>query len=309
MVKINKKISKYNYSSRSGKSIQYIVIHYVGAVSTAANNVTYFAGGNRSASAHYFTDDTSIWQSVEDKNAAWHCGGGSQGSGGKTFYGKCTNSNSLGIEMCCKRNSSGSLYITDATIKNTADLTKYLMKKYNVPASRVIRHYDVTGKDCPAPYINATKWKALHKTLTGSSTTGSNTGSSSGSNSGSTTTTTNILTVDGSWGVATSKLGQKWLKTTIDGIISRQPTSNKKYLPNAYTGSWKFTTSYKSGSLFIKALQKEIGTTVDGYFGRASVKAFQTYLKKAGYYTGSIDGYMGPATVKAFQKFLNKKMK
>ena len=27
------------------------------------------------------------------------------------------------------------------------------MKKYNIPASNVIRHYDVTGKVCPEPYV------------------------------------------------------------------------------------------------------------------------------------------------------------
>ena len=42
---------------------KYIVVHYVGAQSsTALNNCKYFAGGDRQASAHYFVDDTSIWQ-------------------------------------------------------------------------------------------------------------------------------------------------------------------------------------------------------------------------------------------------------
>lgn len=307
MVKINKKISKYNHSSRGGKSIQYIVIHYVGAVSTAANNATYFAGGNRNASAHYFTDDTSIYQSVEDTKAAWHCGGGLQGSGGHSFYGKCINANSIGIEMCCKRNSSGSIYITDKTIANTADLTKYLMKKYGVPASRVIRHYDVTGKNCPAPYVNATKWKALHKTLTGSSTTGSGSGSSTGSGS---TTTSGKLTVDGSWGKDTTKKAQKIWKTTIDGTVSAQPRGNKKYLPNCATTSWKFyvlKSQYKSGSNLVRAIQGTIGATQDGWWGKDTTKKLQKFLVKQGY-SITVDGSMGPATVKAFQKYINSKL-
>lgn len=172
MKKINKKISSYNHSSRSGRKIEYIVIHWVGAVSTAKNNGTYFANGNRNASAHYFVDDTSIWQSVEDKNSAWHCGGGLQGSGGHTYYKKCMNSNSLGIEMCCKR-KDGRLYVTDKTIKNTAELVKYLQKKYGITDARVIRHYDVTGKSCPAPFLTAASWSKLHKTLTGAAKTGS----------------------------------------------------------------------------------------------------------------------------------------
>lgn len=48
------------------------------------------------------------------------------------------------------------------------ELTQYLMKKYNVPADHVIRHYDVTGKICPNPYVyNTTKhvWDAFKKAI------------------------------------------------------------------------------------------------------------------------------------------------
>ena len=40
-------------------------------------------------------------------------------------------------------------YISDETLKQCVKLTKILMKKYNIPLERVIRHYDVTGKYCP----------------------------------------------------------------------------------------------------------------------------------------------------------------
>ena len=72
MLQIQRKISPYNHYE--GNNIRYIVIHYVGATGTAKNNVDYFYGGDRQASAHYFVDDGSIWQSVEDFNGAWHVG-------------------------------------------------------------------------------------------------------------------------------------------------------------------------------------------------------------------------------------------
>ncbi|MCB6992444.1 N-acetylmuramoyl-L-alanine amidase [bacterium 210820-DFI.6.37] len=167
--KIKRKISKRNRTVYSKRSITYLVIHWVGAVSTAANNAAYFYSTYRGASAHYFTDDSTIYQVVEDKNAAWHCGGGLQGSGGHSFYGKCKNSNSIGIEMCCKK-KNGKLYITDKTIAQTAVLVQYLMDKYDIPASRVIRHFDVTGKNCPGPYTSDAAWQKLKATLTGSKT-------------------------------------------------------------------------------------------------------------------------------------------
>ena len=158
MLKIQKKLTPYNYTAMNNKNNLYIVVHYVGAVSTAKNNVVYFASKKLDASAHYFVDETSIWQSVEDKDRAWHCGGGLQGKNGHTFHGKCTNSNSIGIEMCVKKTASGEWYFEPETVKNTVDLVKMLMKKHNVPIERVIRHYDVTGKNCPAPYIDETEW-------------------------------------------------------------------------------------------------------------------------------------------------------
>ena len=168
-MKINKKISKYNHYTYPSRQIKYIVIHYVGSVSKAKDNATYFYNGDRQASAHYFVDDDSIWQSVLDKNASWHCGGGLQGAGGHKYYNICTNANSIGIEMCCK-SKDGKMYIGEDTIKLTGQLVRYLMKKYNVPAKRVIRHYDVTGKLCPAMYVDETKWAKLHKKLTDTTT-------------------------------------------------------------------------------------------------------------------------------------------
>lgn len=158
MIPIQEMLTPYNYTAMSDKQNLYIVVHYVGAVSTAKNNATYYSRENLQASAHYFVDETSIWQSVKDKDRAWHCGGGLQGSNGHTFYQKCTNYNSIGIEMCCKKTSDGRWYFEEETIKNTADLVKHLMAKHNIPIERVIRHYDVTGKNCPAPYVNESEW-------------------------------------------------------------------------------------------------------------------------------------------------------
>ena len=171
-MKINKYISRYNQSSRNGNKIKYIVIHYVGAVSSAKNNCIYFSGGNRNASAHYFVD-SEIWQCIPDEMAAWHCGGGLQDTGramnggnrGAQYLGICTNSNSIGIELCCHR-VNGKVVPTQTAIKTAAPLVQYLMKKYDIPASRVIRHFDVNGKICPNGYISKESWATLHKFLT-----------------------------------------------------------------------------------------------------------------------------------------------
>ena len=139
MLPIQRKISSFNYSSRNGNSVMYIVLHYTGNKGdTAKNNADYFFGGNRGASAHYFVDDYSIYQSVEEYNSAWAVGDG------HGIHG-ITNQNSISIEMCC--NSSG--VITEKTEANALDLVKYLMSKYNISISNVVRHYDASRKLCP----------------------------------------------------------------------------------------------------------------------------------------------------------------
>lgn len=157
-MKINKLLTPYNHNVGTIDRIKYIVIHYVGATGGAEANCKYYAGGNRGASAHYYVDfDGSIWQSVEDQNIAWHCGAK------KYVHPECRNVNSIGIEMCVRNkgshaDNSRDWYFETATVTAAVQLTRELMKRYSIPADRVIRHYDVTGKICPNPYIyNHTK--------------------------------------------------------------------------------------------------------------------------------------------------------
>ena len=159
-MRINKLLTPCNFKESTIDRIKYIVIHYVGATGGAEANCKYYADKYLGASAHYFVGHKGeIWQSVEDKNIAWHCGGSKYANTeGGTFHGLCTNANSIGIEMCVRNNGnhadySADWYFEDATVAATIELTKELMEKYNIPAERVIRHYDVTGKICPNPFV------------------------------------------------------------------------------------------------------------------------------------------------------------
>jgi glucan-binding YG repeat protein len=165
---IHQLLTPYNYTNGVNSRIKYIVIHYVGATGGAEANCKWYAGADRGASAHYYVDfDGSVWQSVEDKNIAWHCGAK------KYVHPECRNTNSIGIEMCVRNNGSKAdtsrdWYFEEATVQAAITLTKELMAKYNIPADRVIRHHDVTGKICPNPFVyNHTQhtWGAFKATL------------------------------------------------------------------------------------------------------------------------------------------------
>lgn len=158
MLPINKEISSYNYSA--GNDIKYIVVHDTGnSTDTAEANANYFNGGNRNASAHYFVDDDSIVQVVEDSNAAWHCGDG----GMKYGIG---NHNSIGIEMCRVNNT-----VTSTTEANAIELVKAKMAQYNIPIDRVVRHYDASRKCCPQSFSsnNWARWNNFKAKLVGQS--------------------------------------------------------------------------------------------------------------------------------------------
>lgn len=167
-MKVKKLLTPYNYSIGTADRIKYIVIHYVGALGGAEANCKYYASQYLGASAHYYVGFAGeVWQSVEDKDIAWHCGAKAY------IHPECRNANSLGIELCVRNNGSLSdtsldWYFEDATVKEGIELTKALMEKYHVPADRVIRHYDVTGKICPNPYVyNHTQntWEAFKAAL------------------------------------------------------------------------------------------------------------------------------------------------
>ena len=146
--------NRRNYGSKRNTSlIKYLVYHYTANDGdTDEANAKYFHNNIVKASAHRFVDDDSVTISVLDNYVAWHCGGGLQGSKGHTYYKTCTNTNSIGIEMCdTKRN--GKYEVTEKTRSNAIALGKELVKKYGIKKENVIRHYDVTGKNCPAYFV------------------------------------------------------------------------------------------------------------------------------------------------------------
>lgn len=154
------------YSGRGGNSIKYIVMHYTANDGdTDEGNAHYFQGAGRRASAHYFVDEDSVTQSVRDNDAAWHCGGNLESSH-HPLRGICMNRNSLGVEMCSDI-VGGKYTITPQTVDRAVELVKYLMAKYGIDVDHVVRHYDVTGKLCPEPWVrDESLWRKFKARLT-----------------------------------------------------------------------------------------------------------------------------------------------
>ena len=90
--------------------------------------------------------------------------------GSEQAFVRQMNCRAVGIEVV----SAGDDF-SATEVEKLGWLVRKLMAKYGIGASGVIRHYDVTGKLCPAPYGAASKWAALKAAITGGAASGGTT--------------------------------------------------------------------------------------------------------------------------------------
>ena len=145
--------NKGNYGGKRSVTT-FLVLHYTANNGdTAIDNGNYFKNNVVKASANYIVDETTVVSSVPENYIAYHVGA-------TKYYNTCRNSNSIGIELCSRIDSKGNYYFKDEVVANAVELVRSLVKKYNIAPSNIIRHYDVTHKQCPAPFVqNTIAWK------------------------------------------------------------------------------------------------------------------------------------------------------
>ena len=140
-----------------GNEKKYIAIHYLGVV---GQNNKVEAGGY---GAHYYIYwDGTIYQAAKHNAILWQVGTAGYYT---QKHPEARNSNTIGIELCPKCDGSASnpsdpyWYFTTETQEACVQLVKKLMQDLGIPASHVLRHYDIVNKHCPAPYVNNNKYK------------------------------------------------------------------------------------------------------------------------------------------------------
>lgn len=149
-----------NVRQRHGAN--YIVIHYTAGPSSKPGSwqQTHHTLIQRGYSTDFMVDDSTIVQWAGNLDACASTAIGSHTANGTSRGVGCSNRNSFSIETCSNidrnRYKGGKLipnanywYFTQATLNNLAHLCRYLMKRYNIPKSHIIRHFDVSGKECP----------------------------------------------------------------------------------------------------------------------------------------------------------------
>ena len=154
-----------NYQRGRALPVSYLVMHYVGALGGARDNARYYGSAVVGASAHYFVDHgpgAAVYASVAEGDTAWHCGR----ADGKYKHPKCRNANSIGIELCCHQDKAGHWYIDPETVAAAVELARDIVARYGIPEAKALRHYDVTGKLCPRPWVEDTAaWEGFKARL------------------------------------------------------------------------------------------------------------------------------------------------
>lgn len=313
MVSITRNITTVN-RTKGVNTKKYIVIHYTGnREDTSRANCNYFKSVNRGASAHYFVDKTSIYQCVEDNDAAWAVG---VNYGKNNLFNTVKNRNSISIEMC----SNGGK-IANETYKNTVELTRYLMKKYGIPASHVVRHWDVCSKACPgwngwgANGCDASIWNQFKKDIA-NGTVSTPTVVNSGSTTNTSTSSSSVLKV-GSRGAAVQNVQKKLValgynvgSTGADGIFGNA-TKNAVI---KFQGSVGISKDGIVGSQTLAKLNEAYNnrnkgqsvTSTTSYVGKDHVRKAQVHISN---FTGtaiSSDGIIGTETRKGIVKCLQR---
>lgn len=139
--------NKYSRPQIKLEKVTKIAVHYVGNPGSSANaNRNYFENqknGGKYVSSHFVVGlEGEIIQCIPLDE--W------------SYCTNQANGYSISIE-CCHPDSTGKF--NEKTEESLAELCAYLLKKFGLSSEDIIRHYDVTGKQCPL-YWSPTKYQS-----------------------------------------------------------------------------------------------------------------------------------------------------
>lgn len=144
-------VNEYSRPGIALKKVKGIVIHYTANPGTSAqNNRDYFEGlkdaHTTKASSHFIVGlDGEVIQCVPCEEIA--------------YASNSRNQDTVSIE-CCIPDDTG--MFNEKTYDSLVQLTAWLVDRFELSVEDIIRHYDVTGKNCPKYYVeNPKAWEQL----------------------------------------------------------------------------------------------------------------------------------------------------
>ena len=149
---VSQQIIDVDGSSRTGEEMRMvndIVIHYVANPgSTARGNRDYFDSAQSNVSAHFVVGlegEVINCVPLDEQSAA----------------SNNRNGDTISIEVC-HPDSTGKF--SDVTYNRLVELTAWLCSEFGLDEKDVIRHFDITGKNCPKYYVeNEEAWEQFRE--------------------------------------------------------------------------------------------------------------------------------------------------
>ncbi len=135
-------INDYSRPGLELQEVNAIVIHYVGNPgTTAAQNRSYYErlaeNGDTYASSNFIVGlDGEILECVPVSEVA--------------YCSNWRNDDTISIE-CCHPDETGKF--SEDTYASLVTLTAWLCSAFELDATELLRHYDITGKQCPKYYV------------------------------------------------------------------------------------------------------------------------------------------------------------
>jgi len=127
---------------------EYLAIHYLGV--NGENPDLY----NNGYGGHFYVSKSGqCYQAAKVSDEIWHVGKG----GYEYIHDDARNYNTIGIECATytasgRNNDNETWYFTEATQEACAHLAAWILHHYNIPFDHLLRHGDITTKNCPSPY-------------------------------------------------------------------------------------------------------------------------------------------------------------
>lgn len=148
-----------NKNARPGTKIipKGLALHWTANEGRGANalaNRNYFNNPTTEASAHYIVDDKQIIRCLPETEMGYHVGAKTYKPDALAKLSPYPNNCTIGIEMCV--NQDGDF---KAMYQRTVALAADILKHYGWGVDKLWRHYDITGKNCPAYFVSDDKAK------------------------------------------------------------------------------------------------------------------------------------------------------
>jgi len=150
----------FNPKKRNSKKIKFIIFHYTG-MKKESQAISRLTNIQSEVSCHYLIKNSGqIVKLVPDLYIAWHAGKSSW----RSF--KSLNKNSIGIEITNPGHEFNYKKFSKKQIFSILELSKFLIKKYNIDKKNILGHSDIAPERKKDPGEKF-PWKYLHQNKVG----------------------------------------------------------------------------------------------------------------------------------------------